>query len=1423
GTSITPYITSPTASTGIYSCLGSNPIGQVFLKLPKIAPNQFIIVKWKTKSCCPTQCNTSTLYNQRWRYNISYENQCGNKISPGSDWGSLGGRQSMIFSKFTPSDISDGQTKQWEYTLSNGYLMYPTSKSQLQVELVLPPALTHSLSSADLKFEHANGSSWTPNRFTQTGNTVVAYFNGYPTVTLTRSELLINIKANCSGSSSNSSKTYQVNISYITDTTCTTSCAIPIYCDVDQVRIHCSSGCNSGLHFTGFDAKRISVGLPDNDNDGIPDATGSIDYSKIKTTRIMYGDTLLTTFKARVNNAGSITNWYYGKATSKLDYGRYLSVASANLKIYRGGNILTSCNNVPYSLSTAGISKTYTFDISVSSLVASGCGIYGGFSYISADSFELEVQYVVDLNIGNQNVDLTIDNDFYLSSVANPQSYQKYQCDSFSARVSLMGWYFTNYGRNNLTRSGCGQFNVSQNFYLSIGKCCSNYAGGNIFPFEYRKWAQLKEVFVLKDPGFDINSARIIQYRTKGTGGVASQNVPSISPYFTSPTEYRYRTDSLYSTLGGNWLTSDDGFHGTFTATLTPNCLAENGLSLIKYGFVFNKLDGLGSGTDTLFSTTTSDQITYEKPNLQLTITNPYVYAVQDTVEWKVRVTNASSTANALNAWLGSLVNNNTEIVAIYDVASGTNLTKTNDVFQLGTLNQSNFKDLIVKATYNSCNPDSINLQLGYDCLEYPSSISDANCENVKDYLFFEPINTRLEANIIGISEDVDLCAENEFNILLRNTGSPKIYDTYLDIILRSGMKLGDSAWLYVDGRSDSIFIGSATDIGSSTFRWELSAKDSSLLNNGMNGVNSSSGYTMTFKFKLKTDCDFTSSTSFLLRPGGRLKCGTAVNAPFTLGDPINIKGVVRPYFSALDFQLNHIDVCNYVDSTFAKFLNLGPDTTRLTDSIVITFPSGVWVDTAYIDNSHNSPIAGARYISKNGLSIYKWGIPKGIIPGDSCVFIIKTSIDNSQIGCGIKQVYVEAVSSQLALCVETNTYCSISVATSSLMVTDSVEKGQYMLDFNSAVSTPNGSIEDISLSYDITNSGANHYSGSLLECSVYYDLNGNGIIEPSDSLIAIDSIQDEILSGNSISRNFNFSTSSAFTCNLLLYIGPNNCVCSPTTLSLPAPQLLNAGNDTTICPGETITIGSIGNSSNTYQWNNSNVLAKSDTSTTTFFGTNPTTSAYQYEMVLTTSRANCSSSDTMLVNLYPAMDMNMADSVAICVGDQIVIGENVLGGTGRIKTYSWYPSDSLDRTNKSKTFAYPITSTTYFVDVSDDEGCSITDSIHIKVIETPIAAIEVRDTCIFNNVFVYNKSDFLGEVQDSVHWDFADLGESTFNNAVLYLDSSRIIPIHLYVQNSSGCWDTTSTTLEVYPEPIPIIDFTSNCENLKDTIHALS
>jgi gliding motility-associated-like protein len=396
---------------------------------------------------------------------------------------------------------------------------------------------------------------------------------------------------------------------------------------------------------------------------------------------------------------------------------------------------------------------------------------------------------------------------------------------------------------------------------------------------------------------------------------------------------------------------------------------------------------------------------------------------------------------------------------------------------------------------------------------------------------------------------------------------------------------------------------------------------------------------------------------------------------------------------------------------------------------------------------------------------------------------------------------------------VSSGTYCDINVATSSIQRADSVIKETYALKFLNATSIPDGTDELISLNYTLKNTGIDKTLSSPLITQIIYDSNKNGSVDSGDIYITQDTLFNKILSGEEFGRNLKFKVPSIYTCDLLLYLSDSNCVCNSLVDAISNIQLLNAGNDTIICSDEQIIIGSKGDTSHSYQWNNASFLNDSKVSNPKLTIINKQAKRLEIPMILTTNKGNCSSSDTAIITVFAGMEIDMLDTVSICQGERIPIGYFVTGGESKLKQTSWYPADSLSSSKGFFTYASPITNTLYTLTVTDLEGCKIKDSTMVQVINKPIANIGLQDNCASSLFSFENKTDYQNSQRDSISWDLGILGLSNFNNPKYYIDSAQQIKATLYVNNTYGCWDTTSSVLNVNPNPKTSFSFEGGCE----------
>jgi len=1390
-------------NTGNLACLGSRPLASMDLVLPSILPGDTVYLDWNSISCCTNNC-IGGVYAHRWNFSATYEDQCQKTITKAETRGSYGLYHNLKFTSFVPTDIVDKDTAKLIFTVTTGGLVGISANSVLDVYCELPAGIKHSLNKKDIEFRTHSGGTWTPNTVKMVGDSLHAQFKGVPSITLVRSDLVIKLIGDCSSASSNKSQPISLFVNYTPNASCTNSCVFKSLCFTGNIKVHCDNSCASGLKFGDFSMQRISYGLPDNNNDGIADGAGQVDLDKIRTERVMFGDTLLSVFKGKINRQGSITTWTRLTATSTIRYGRYLEVADARVRILRRGRQLYSCDGIKTSSTSVGVNRTFKFDLGVPNLIASKCPLYSGFSYATTDSVELYVKYVVATNPGNFFREIKVESDFYLHNTPNPASYQKYQCDSFSGNFQLVGSYFTNCCRGVYAANSCGEITVTQNYYLSVGNCCNNYHGGNMFPSEYRAWAKPNKLIIIPPTGFDVVHTRLYDYRTAGTGKSKWQYADTIKLSRQLGDTLEYDIGHLYEDKGGSFKISDDGFVGVWYCKLRPNCLAKHGTSIVQYGMEFQQLGFLGNQLERHYTTTHNDQVVYEKPELNLNTLSDLVNADSDTAVWQIVVDNSSAKSNSKNIWIAAANNGNTKIEAVIDIATGKAVKQVNGIFQLGDINAQRSANYLIKATYQSCDRDSFVLSLGNDCDGYPQSLASARCVDLQKTLSYIPQNTLLTPSIVKQDTIIDLCALTDFEIEVKNLSNARAFNLYVDLFLQSGIILKDTAYLFLPGSSDSIRLLNPISLRGGTYRWDVSKYSTYLSAEGLAGVTSTAVNSYKIKCTVSTDCDYVSSTYFLARPGGQLRCGDPVLSNYAASKPIDIKGITKPYFSYIEFDKKPIDICNYDGDGQFRFINLGPDTTGINDYIQLLLPDGIYIDTTFITSVYNGP--KKKPTVKKGLKYTGlWEVPSGITVGDSMVFKYRTYVNPAELDCGSTQIIAQSVVLQPALCVKDSTYCDINVSTSNDLQLDSIKKGIYQVLIKKAESIASLSGELIRLNYAVTNSGSKKEMGNLMQVKIVVDSNGNGKLDVGEPIIARDSIWQSINTGQQILDTMQFVVSSQDVCNLLVVIDSTNCVCSQTYQHIGTVHLKNAGRDTTVCSRTNVVVGTAPMPGVTYKWTTANYILEPDSSQTIFAAVNKSSDDSEYRLLLETDRGQCTSTDTAYITLHPAMFLDLEDTIDICAGERVIVGDVPTGGVG-FKSYSWLPTDSLQRSTSVKTWANPTNTTNYTITITDSKFCQIKDSTRIVVHQIPTAKLSIEDTCVGVGYTIGHQSVIADIGLDTVQYMLAN--NDTFVNTTpgFIPTDDNPFEIQLLIRDSFGC--TSSDTQFARPYPLPISDF---------------
>ncbi|WP_178988434.1 T9SS type A sorting domain-containing protein [Winogradskyella schleiferi] len=306
-----------------------------------------------------------------------------------------------------------------------------------------------------------------------------------------------------------------------------------------------------------------------------------------------------------------------------------------------------------------------------------------------------------------------------------------------------------------------------------------------------------------------------------------------------------------------------------------------------------------------------------------------------------------------------------------------------------------------------------------------------------------------------------------------------------------------------------------------------------------------------------------------------------------------------------------------------------------------------------------------------------------------------------------------------------------------------------------------------------------------------------------------------------------------------------NDCqITDEVTVTVIPEVIANAGEDFTICEGESVTLNAIGGGGTNYSWNTGETSASisvsptvtstytvtisddfgnSDTDSVTvtvnelpnislsdditifegesttlnvtgavtyLWNTGETTESIVIAPLETTTYSvtgysvnDCQITDEVTVTVIPEVIANAGEDFTICEGESVTLNATGGGGTN----YSWNTGETSASISVS-----PTVTTAYTVTISDDFGNSDTDSVSVTVNELPsitlsndISIIEGQSTTLTANGAV------------SYLWD---TGETS--------NSITVSPIETTTYNvvgfsTSGCETIEEVTVTVIPEVI--------------------
>jgi gliding motility-associated-like protein len=235
---------------------------------------------------------------------------------------------------------------------------------------------------------------------------------------------------------------------------------------------------------------------------------------------------------------------------------------------------------------------------------------------------------------------------------------------------------------------------------------------------------------------------------------------------------------------------------------------------------------------------------------------------------------------------------------------------------------------------------------------------------------------------------------------------------------------------------------------------------------------------------------------------------------------------------------------------------------------------------------------------------------------------------------------------------------------------------------------------------------------------------------------------------------------------------------------ALSLPLLIATSNHHSSCKGDTVQLFAQG--ANTYHWEPDQQVLFPDSANTYAL------SVQNGMFVVTGTDTNqCKNSDTVYIQLHSPPVITLAAIGEICLGDTAILTAG--GGI----YYSWSPNIFMEPDTGSVVEIFPVTNTTYYLEITDSNGCKTDTSLNVVVNIPPVASFTF-DTMQINCGGTWIKFHNTSVGSNGAHWIF---GNGTSSND---LDPQTRYPfgatytVQLIASGPGGCsgsyMDTIST-----------------------------
>lgn len=1229
-------------------CLPANPKNGMTINIPLIEPGDVVVIRWNHYTCCVDYCeNAVRKHLLHWRYRGNYSNNCGTsyEIPQSNALPNSGGSYYMrnqITPDIVPGTMVDNESSTVTFMAVNSEFPFPrTNNHRFKYRIILPDSCLNVDQSSLVIRNHLGVVQGQHIPTVETaGDTVDFVFTTIPMGT--QWTISFDLSVNCATCPVEGIKTLQFQTLYSPNINC--ACWQLMGCVSASIDVLCPPLCE-GINQTGNSVRRINLGLPDNNNDGLPDA-GPHNMNLVRTDRLMHGDTLEVFNAGYIHNPGNTTFRSIVLNHSMTNHGQRMTYSHSQVRIYKASTntYYSSTNqNINVNVTTTGTTRRWRNGFNINTLPSLGMGAN---DYLQTGDSVFIYSYYVNTVNNNANYLDVVNTESQLYTTANPAFNTAPQSDLLGCNVlnkefNLIGWYYTSSGENSLSTQNCDVIELTQNYYLSIGPCCNNYNGGNLFPFEYRHWSAPSNMFVQLPDDYQFVSAT---FNFNGTGGTLvtrpDNNFRPINPVSVNGLIYEFDMYSFFGPQGSGAqiVFGDDGFSGTLRVRIQPTCNVENGTKNTRYKWDYRPVPQINPAEYAPTGWVTTDPVTYSGPVLTMQSNILMVNSQTGQETWDLTFQNTSFNSDAMNFWIGAPSNAGVTGDSLLHLATNTWFyPNANGIFDIPDLPANSSATYRLYTTITSCQPSSIVVYSGWGCSGVPQEVADYECTPLSLTLSITPLTPSFESqiNLLGTGDN-ELCDELDFEIVVRNYQLGYGFNMTTDIQLPYGLELipGTASLLY---QGSSIALPDPDLVSGTNYQWDLSTVP--LLANGLIGIVDEANNQFIIRFKARPLCGFNSGQRVFVRSAGESFCGSTHQSDLNYSAPIVLNNMAAPYSTDINIGIDFITPCGPNNQTTLTIHNQGANAFGNQDSIVFILPFGLTYTPNSFTPIHNASIAQTEPVINNSgvQTLLTWPLLPGVQMNDSMVFQINLTPSPIDLPCATTELRAFTNVFLSANCSIDGNLCETG------LITGETSKFIYIyktdLDATDATANvhlnPDGS-ETLSGSFTLYNQGAALSSSYSVIYEIIQDVDGDGIFSAGDTVVWTQTTSADIQGGTSETFTFSNIPVTQFCGGIIrLSLVNNSCFCSDNIFTFDLTTTATNFADT-LCSEDTLLISYPDISNFTYSWSPVANLSGETVPQPLFSAVNNGNTPVPYIYVRTVDKGFCTHTDTSIVIVNP-------------------------------------------------------------------------------------------------------------------------------------------------------------------------------------------